>query len=170
MKKEQIEQLLNYKIKFTPTLLGYFTDKAHDWKHFAYSCNLNNKILTTYRMGLGHSRLPKKHYYNSKDVTHLKRIGIGDKEGDGTPTTVEGFKVIAVHPTIVDVLYSLQSDASLAADSHEDFCYLLGISTDSRKGLEDYLACQESGKQYRELMSIFTIEERNQIEDFLQNY
>ena len=169
MKKEQIEQLLNYKIKFTPTLLGYFTDKDHDWKHFVYSCSLNN-ILTKYRLGIGHSRLPKKHYYGSREIEPLRRLGIGNKQGRGTSTTVEGFTVIAVLPTTLDVLYSLQSDASLAAESHADFCATLGISTDSRKGLEDYLACQESGEKYRKLMGAFTAEERNQIEDFLQNY
>lgn len=54
-------------------------------------------------------------------------------------------------PTLADILYSLQSDASVASESFDDFCGNCGYDTDSRKALETYLACQKSGTDLRSL-------------------
>lgn len=50
-------------------------------------------------------------------------------------------------PKVDDVIYSLLSDYRLAQDTFEDFCANTGYDTDSRKALETYLACQESGQK-----------------------
>lgn len=52
-------------------------------------------------------------------------------------------------PTAADVVSSLLIDSSACDMSHSDRCAELGYDTDSRSGLETYLACQDSGRNLR---------------------
>lgn len=72
-----------------------------------------------------------------------------------------------VAPFAAIVLYGLISDESLAADTFEDFCANCGYDTDSRKALENYLACQEEGAKLRK---IFTGAQLSEIRETLQDY
>ena len=63
-------------------------------------------------------------------------------------------------PTLADIMYSLQSDAACASESFDDFCSNCGYDTDSRKALETYLACQQTGTDLRRLgLSLQTLGE-----------
>lgn len=59
--------------------------------------------------------------------------------------TLSIISIRAVFPTAASVLYCLLSDAALGNLTHQEFCNTLGIDPDSRKGLENYLACQQIG-------------------------
>lgn len=48
-------------------------------------------------------------------------------------------------PSAADLLHGLISDAGAMDQTFEDWCFNLGMDTDSRKALETYLACQEGG-------------------------
>lgn len=52
-------------------------------------------------------------------------------------------------PTAADVVHSLILDSSACDMSHSDWCAEYGYDTDSRSGLETYLACQDSGRAIR---------------------
>ena len=71
----------------------------------------------------------------------------------GKPTALQlkALESSRARPQLADVLYSLVSDSQCANDTFADFCADLGYDTDSRKALETYLACQESGTKLRKL-------------------
>lgn len=55
----------------------------------------------------------------------------------------------ATKPSLDDVLNCLLSDALAMDQSFEDWCSDLELDTDSRKALDQYLACQDSGHKLR---------------------
>lgn len=64
------------------------------------------------------------------------------------------------------VIYSLIMDAQCSSESFEDFCFNCGYDTDSRKALDTYLACQESGRTVRKLLG----KEYSDVEAALADY
>ena len=74
-------------------------------------------------------------------------------------------ETVPVAPSIDDVIYSLVMDADCASESFDDFCANCGYDTDSRKALETYLACQESGHKLRK-MGINLEEAREAYQDY----
>ena len=80
----------------------------------------------------------------------------------GERCTLSGRKAIAARkytkatpPELGDVLSSLLMDSSACHDSFEGWCSDFGYDTDSRKALETYLACQESGAKLRAIGANF---------------
>lgn len=74
-------------------------------------------------------------------VTVEYRTGIGLRE------TVRHAHPRPVPPPPDSVLHSLIMDWQCSRDSFEDFCANFGYDEDSRRALDTYLACQESGKK-----------------------
>ena len=69
-------------------------------------------------------------------------------------------------PTIKDVLYSMIVDDVNGIDFYE-FCQKYGYDNDSIKASEIYKACQKQTKAY---YNIFDNEEREILQELLQNY
>lgn len=114
------------------------------WEYFSWAVNIKG-IPIVYRMGLGHHIVSKKRPVgcilgNEVDSNKITKKHLGFSE-----------RIFIKIPKARDVLYSLASDASLARESFEDFCLDLGYDTDSRKVLELYLECQESGHKLRKM-------------------
>jgi hypothetical protein len=63
-----------------------------------------------------------------------------------------GMPLVPNIPEIDDVLECLFSDASCAQGSFDEFCSEFGYDTDSRKALETYLSCQNSGQRLRKAL------------------
>ncbi len=132
----------------------------HTWK-----CTIKG-VSTAYSMGLGYSKLPYKTTNGMIDggfrttgipKGYLKLVVVSIpfthalmRAFNLKPVLWNEYRleyVFAKIPRFRDVVYSLAIDASCARDSFEDFCGNMGYDTDSRKALDTYLACQESGKK-----------------------
>ena len=81
---------------------------------------------------------------------------------EGERCTFSGSKAIAVRkytkatpPQLADVLFSLLMDLLACDQSFNNWCWDCGYDTDSRKALETYLTCQESGAKLRAIGAKF---------------
>lgn len=150
--------------------LGIKTDDS-GWKHFAWIATLNG-VDVEYRTGLGHSKSP----YKLDGARCIKNNIFGkpkpmpgyllesiskDQARDflsvfnlsRTLWNAERLNWIHVKvPRVKDILWSLYMDASGAQESFEDWCSNYGYDTDSRRALNMYFACQESGHKLRKIM------------------
>lgn len=79
----------------------------------------------------------------------------------------KGNKQYAVSPTQASVLYCLLLDANCADQNFDDFCSDLGYDPDSRKDFKVYESCCETLQKMRK---IFTISQRNELAELLQDY
>ncbi|MCQ4311724.1 hypothetical protein NAV33_07420 [Pseudomonas stutzeri] len=70
-------------------------------------------------------------------------------------------------PEAAGVIHSVILDSSAADESFADWCANLGYDTDSRKALANYLACQEEAGK---LSKFFTVDEREQLAELLEDY
>lgn len=61
-------------------------------------------------------------------------------------------------PTAATVLHSLLSDASAADSTFEDWAADMGLDSDSRKALAEYLACQETAVSLRRIFGSAVLE------------
>ena len=104
-----------------------------NWQHFSWTV-VSKGVEINYSTGVGHCTKLKD--AKPKD----KKIILGELNSQSVRIYV---------PKLRDILCSMASDAQCAQDSFEDFCSNLGYDTDSRKALETYLACQESGRKLR---------------------
>lgn len=133
---------------FKLTFLGLKTDDK-SWAHFHWMANING-IDIEYRTGVGHSKTYDKNFPVSPDLGYL-RLDLKDDQRHLISRKYFTFCYVK-KPKLKDILYSLASDYSCASDSFEDFCANCGYDTDSRKALDTYLACQESGLKLRKIM------------------
>lgn len=81
--------------------------------------------------------------------------GIGLTKPNGRPAP----------PILDDVLYSLLTDMQAENEGFEDWCDNLGYSTDSRKALNIYLACQEIAVKLRKT-GINIEKEKERLQDY----
>ena len=105
-----------HNITLSSVFLGMRTD-ADKWTHYAWACTLDyegRKFDFPYRCGLGHAE---------------RRFRFGKT----TPTP----------PNVVDVMESLQLDASCADEAFEEWCAEYGYDTDSRESERIYHACRK---------------------------
>lgn len=72
-----------------------------------------------------------------------------------------------VAPHAASVLYSILSEAQGAEQNFLDWCGDYGYDTDSMKSHATYTACCETLQKVR---AFFTIEERNALQELLQDY
>lgn len=77
-----------------------------------------------------------------KSITKDYWCGSGHIDKQGKP----------IPPTAADVLSSLLLDGNAAEMTHTEWCDEYGTDPDSRKGLEMYLACQNTGRDVRRLL------------------
>lgn len=150
--------------------LGIKTDEK-GWKHFAWIATLNG-IDIDYKTGLGHSKSPytldgaggiKSNMFGKpKPMSGHLLISVDKDQArdflsvfnmSRTLWNAERLDYIYVKiPRVRDILWSLYMDASGAQESFDDWCSNYGYETDSRRTLETYLACQESGHKLRKIM------------------
>lgn len=110
--------------------------KRDQWECFSWLFVLNDQTFE-YFTGLAHATKTDR-FRKPSSIKNKKTIRDGD---------------LYVHvPRLKDLLYALATGAQLASDSFEDFCSNLGYDTDSRKALETYLKCQESGHKLRRVL------------------
>lgn len=72
-----------------------------------------------------------------------------------------------IAPTAATVFYSLVLDGAAIDQSFPDWCADFGYDTDSRKAHDTYMACCESGRQLRQML---TAQEREELAKLLENY
>lgn len=136
-----------------------------------------SKIKTEFATGLGH-RIVRKDCLTVRDKKDLASdnlsvtlINEADWSNDDRKLSNKlgsmFCRVFAVTPSSAGVLYGLFSDAFLGSDTHAEFCANCGYDEDSRKGLDSYLACQ---KIANELNAFFTYEEREKLQELLEDY
>ncbi len=109
-----------------------FRDKSSKtgWAHDVWLIKItvgDHSLSTPYNTGIGHRR---------RSITTPDRFYFG-------PETVQ--------IKIEEVLQSLFLDADAGTESFAEFCDNSGLQTDSRKALETYLKCQETGANLRRL-------------------
>lgn len=106
------------------------TDKE-GWKHYAWTvrilCDGRTSSAIPYRMGTAHVVKPCREY--------SAYLPIKPKA-----------------PSLEDVISSMALDSSACNESFDDWCATFGYDTDSRKALETYLACQNSGAELRKVL------------------
>lgn len=128
-----------YGTEISSVFVGTMHDK--EWSHFAWQVTLTREDKTRvipYKMGLGHEqtkcgqRIAGSHY-RTLPCHHVRCHNAGPQ-----PTP----------PTLYDVLTSLKADAT-HGETFEDWCANFGESTDSRKAMDTYLACQQSEVESR---------------------
>lgn len=160
--------------------LGIKTN-ASGWKHFSWLATLNG-VDVEYKTGLGHSKSPytldgarciKNNIFGkpkhkpgyilmsiSKDQAY-DLLGVFNMSK--VQWNADRLNYIYVEiPKIRDILHSLYLDCSCAQDTFEDFCDNMGYDTDSRRALDTYLKCQESGHKLRKIMKSKNYMERIQ--------
>ncbi len=72
-----------------------------------------------------------------------------------------------VPPTQASVLHCLLLDTRLGDDTFNEFCDTLGYDLDSRKAMDSYLACQETGVK---LSKVFSADQISELETILEDY
>jgi hypothetical protein len=98
------------------------------WTHYAWTVTLSCgacSIAVPYRMGTAHYT--------------VKRAFLGETR-------------VPKPPTVAEVLYSLTLEGYAADQSFAEWCGDMGELVDSRKALDTYLQCQESGHKMRKLL------------------
>lgn len=149
--------------------LGIKTDDT-GWKHFAWLATLNG-VDIEYKTGIGHCKIAnsvdkggvitgwglKKRPPGYLKAQHIssefsKRADIYRALGIKPVIANESVQVFIKIPRVRDILHSLYMDYSCSQGTFEDFCSNMGYDTDSRRALDTYLACQESGAKLRKIM------------------
>lgn len=128
--------------------------KCDKWM-VAFVGNDGNKQEFEYRTGIGHRQCVALRPYGWSNYTSVQRKRW--VEENERP----------VSPFAGAVLYCLLSDMSCANDTFEEWCENLGYDADSRKSLQVYLSCQESGTKLRK---VFNNDLLKQIEKALEDY
>jgi hypothetical protein len=97
-----------------------------------------------YFTGIGHRKMRPPKYIHETTFKAMKA---------GRCHSIEDMGKCSMHvaPSVDDVLCSLVMDSSAIDQTFDDWCGDYGYDTDSRKALDTYLACQESGKKLQRL-------------------
>ena len=150
--------------------LGIKTDEK-GWKHFVWIATLNG-VDIEYKTGLGHAKSPytldaarcikSSIFGKPKPKSGYLLMNISKEQAQDmlsifnmsrTLWNAERLDCIYIKiPKVREILNSLVMDYTCAQDTFEDFCSNMGYDTDSRRALETYLACQESGHKLRKIM------------------
>lgn len=130
-------------IKFTATLIrNPKKAKSDDWRETSHEwiVTINDQSFSYYT-GLGHREAQTftKVEFDRLKYKNLTDAGVQELLKISKPTP----------PKLDDVLHSLVMDADACEMSFDEWCDNFGSSTDSRKALETYLACQENTGKLR---------------------
>ena len=104
----------------------------NDWEHFDWWCVISigsRSFGTAYRTGVGHSvRMPES--WLPDDGDGVRRLRWLQSE------------MAPIAPTAAGVIGSMVTSGNGSDQTFYDWCSDFGYSTDSRKHLDTYLACQ----------------------------
>ncbi len=133
---------LKYEVKH---IRAPISPGSKDWQATAdqWLFIFDNGITCPYYTGIGY-RVVATH-----DKAEFNRL----KHATLTPHGLEQFLRLSkpVKPDIKGLIYSLWTDKSAENMSFKDWCADFGYDTDSRKALETYEACQQSGETLKKL-------------------
>jgi hypothetical protein len=132
--------------------------RSLNWK-VTIKQNGKELIVTDYAQGDGHTPAYKKGHKSFSGPRELDRAIAAECEkgvevqciGASTDLILYRHKsfmgqrtpVSVPNPSLLEVCYSLTSDAQSGAESFEDFCSNFGYDTDSRKARKTWKACQK---------------------------
>lgn len=130
-------------------------------KFFATFTKNNISASFDFFRGVGHreiykNRLKLAEYIRTFNELILQRVSYGTKDS-----------YIVLVPASASILYSLLSDSEAGQCTFPEFCQDFGYNEDSRKALDTYLACQNTGKQ---LNTIFKRDEISHLQTLLEDY
>lgn len=160
-------QGISYKAEFVGT------KKDQNWERDQFVVTFSNgKIAESfdYGTGIGHrlGLIGTNYKLSVKQIESVKTLieTIGTDRLDNTVIKLSNGDYV-VKPTQASVLYCLFSDADLGSESFDDFCDNLGYNNDSISDFKIYQACMATEKQLRK---IFTSEQRQALQELLQDY
>lgn len=114
-------------------------DESNDWPCYKHVCLLSSKTGTN-------------SFEFSKGLGHAMQY----------------YTQVFITPVLAaELLYSVLLDSYANEMSHAEWCAQFGYEEDSRKGLELYLACQES---YNKLLQVMTRSQIDHIAELLEDY
>ncbi len=143
---------LTMDVTFVPWSLS--SNAGEDMPSLNWKVSINHEgrpILTTnYMQGMGHAHGYKQ---NDKSIHHMQQMK-NECEGKGQSHRH--------HPSIVDVLYSLVSDAqAINYPTYEQYADDMDMDPDSRSGEATYRLCVQYGLTLRAALGEKGLEELN---------
>lgn len=133
--------------------MSEYTDKANE---FLAKSGIN---FTAVPLGVG------KHFSDDKKLRARYELTLTRTIGEKSVSFDFGQSIIGTEkrkrPSAYDLLACL---AKYDPDTFENFCEDFGYDTDSRKGLETYLAVQEEWNKVRRFFSTTELEELQEIQ------
>ncbi len=149
------------------------TKKDQNWERDQFVVIFSNGKISEsfdFSTGIGHrlSLIGTNYKLSGKQIESVKTLKetIGTDRLDNTVIKLSSGGYV-VKPTQASVLYCLLSDADLGSESFDDFCDNLGYNSDSIADFKTYQACMATAKQLRK---IFTSEQRQALQELLQDY
>lgn len=157
-------------VKYSVVYIGQTAWGGNTADKFSVSFTRNNTVSTfDFYQGIGH-REKRKDKADLLEYTAAFRKLIDQQVRysiiDGSLFT-NGGSVFVFVPTSASVLYSLLSDSESGQCTFHEFCEAFGYNEDSRKALDTYLACQNTGKL---LNTIFNCNEISSLQTLLEDY
>lgn len=134
--------------------------KRDEWKCDEWRVTFKaNRIdfTTPFYTGTGHRAAPKKHVWGAPAANDHGPYARRWREDNAKP----------VAPTAATVLASLIMDGAAIDESFADWCANFGYEEDSRKALQTYTDCCETG---RKLRMLFTHPQRDALAAMLQDF
>lgn len=164
------EYLKAQGVTFAAVLTG--SGKRGDWECDSWSVKFTRpakivdggkridakEFVTDYHTGIGHRELTRM------GELELRRAG---KSSQRYIESIKAQHSKPVSPQAASVLYSVLSEAQGAEQNFIDWCGDYGYDTDSMKAHATYTACCE---QLQKVRAFFTMEERNTLQELLQDY
>lgn len=159
----------------------HLAEMLHDeWKHDLFYItfqNNNGKISDfEYKTGIGHRLTPDNKSFRNTLSARQNRERKALKELLGVNPTVQAKHATSkkpvsqewiVLPTQASVLYCLLSDADAQNYSFDDWCDMLGYSSDSIEHLNIYKTCLKNTKK---LSKVFSREQIKKLNELLEDY
>ena len=150
-------------VKYSAAYVGQTAWHNTTTDKFTVSFTRNNTVSTfDFYQGIGHREKRKDKLINLEYTEAFRKL-----IDQPVKYPIDGDSVFVFVPTSASVLYSLLSDSESGQCTFHEFCEDLGYNEDSRKALDTYLACQNTGKQ---LNTIFNCNEISSLQTLLEDY
>ncbi len=131
-------------------------------KEFEFNTGSGNRYTKKSSLSISKSYLEKV-----KEITGLNSALIADSKTTKADRSGAYQDSYAITPTQASVLYCLLADAECGSLSFDDFCDNYGYDSDSMSDFKIYQACMQTTK---DINNLFTMTERQQLQDLLQDY
>lgn len=150
-------------VKYSVVYIGQTSWGGITADKFAVSFTRNNTVSTfDFYQGIG-LREKRKDKADLLEYTEAFRKLIDQP----VRYPIDGDPVFVFVPTSASVLYCLLLDSESGQCTFHEFCEDFGYNEDSRKALDTYLACQNTGKH---LNTIFDCNEISRLQTLLEDY